>query len=244
MWFRLRLRLRVRWLWNVRECYCSQVHGTSTGTHRSGSKKAERLNGIQEVGGSIPPGSTKHFNGLAANRTPRKELQVNDQVNGSPDCGFLNRWQALRAPMEHRLLAPVSAAAIALAVVLSSGGGLYPSRAQAQPSIQIGPGGIRVDDGRGRRGGGQCEELRLACENKDRLGSRARVIAGVTAKCASASLAGKCAKSAPRASTKIGWGSRARVIAGVTGKPVASYGESSGSPFSQRPCDESFAHRP
>jgi hypothetical protein len=65
----------------------------------------------------------------------------------------------------------IRAAAIALAVVLSSGGGLYPG-AQAQPSIQIGPGGIRVDDGRARRGGGQCEELRLACENKDRLGEQ------------------------------------------------------------------------
>ena len=66
----------------------------------------------------------------------------------------------------------ISASAIALAVVLSSGGALYPSDAQAQPSIQIGPGGIRVDDGRDRRGGGQCEELRLACENKDRLGEQ------------------------------------------------------------------------
>jgi hypothetical protein len=66
----------------------------------------------------------------------------------------------------------ISAAAIVLAIVLSSGAGLYPSDAQAQPSIQIGPGGIRVDDGRGRRGGGQCEELRLACENKDRLGEQ------------------------------------------------------------------------
>lgn len=35
-------------------------------------------------------------------------------------------------------------------------------------SIEIGPGGVRVD---GRRGG-QCEQLRLACENKDRLGER------------------------------------------------------------------------
>src|SRR5215207_6634942 len=85
---------------------------------------------------------------------------------------------------EHRLLAPVcsdnggtpmkmiSAASIALTIVLSSSAGLHPSDAQAQPSIQIGPGGIRVDDGRGRRGGGQCEELRLACENKDRLGEQ------------------------------------------------------------------------
>ncbi len=37
-------------------------------------------------------------------------------------------------------------------------------------SIEIGPGGVRVDDG--RRGGGQCRELRAACENKDRLGER------------------------------------------------------------------------
>ena len=41
-------------------------------------------------------------------------------------------------------------------------------------TFEIGPGGVRIDDGRGRRGGGggQCEELRLACENKDRLGEQ------------------------------------------------------------------------
>jgi hypothetical protein len=33
-------------------------------------------------------------------------------------------------------------------------------------SIDIGPGGVRVERG------GQCEQLRLACENKDRLGER------------------------------------------------------------------------
>lgn len=38
-------------------------------------------------------------------------------------------------------------------------------------SVQIGPGGVQIDDGRGRRGG-QCEQLRRACENKDRLGER------------------------------------------------------------------------
>ena len=63
--------------------------------------------------------------------------------------------------------------------------------------------------------------------------SRARVIAGVIARCASASLAGKCAKkSGSRVKTKIVWGSRARIFAGVTGKPAASYGQSSGSAFS------------
>jgi hypothetical protein len=36
--------------------------------------------------------------------------------------------------------------------------------------VEIGPGGVRVDDG--RRGGSNCEELRRACENKDRLGER------------------------------------------------------------------------
>ena len=39
-------------------------------------------------------------------------------------------------------------------------------------SVEIGPGGVRVDDGRRARGGGQCEELRLACENKNRLGEQ------------------------------------------------------------------------
>jgi len=38
-------------------------------------------------------------------------------------------------------------------------------------SFEIGPGGVRI----GR--GGQCEELRRACENKDRLGSKAKEIA-------------------------------------------------------------------
>src|SRR3954470_20587399 len=33
-------------------------------------------------------------------------------------------------------------------------------------SIDIGPGGVRVERG------GRCEQLRLACENKDRLGER------------------------------------------------------------------------
>jgi hypothetical protein len=47
---------------------------------------------------------------------------------------------------------------------------VFPIAAFSQ-SIQIGPGGVRVDDGRGR-GGGQCEELRLACENKNRLGEQ------------------------------------------------------------------------
>src|SRR5437868_14106723 len=34
-------------------------------------------------------------------------------------------------------------------------------------SFEIGPGGVRID-----RGGGRCEQLRLACENKERLGEQ------------------------------------------------------------------------
>ena len=37
-------------------------------------------------------------------------------------------------------------------------------------SIEVGPGGVRVYEG--GRGGGQCEQLRRACENKDALGER------------------------------------------------------------------------
>jgi hypothetical protein len=69
----------------------------------------------------------------------------------------------------------ISSAAIGFAIVLSSSGGLLPSSAQAQPSIQIGPGGVRVEDERDRRGRrrmGVCEELRAACLNKDRLGEQ------------------------------------------------------------------------
>jgi|SRR5215204_2262592 len=60
-----------------------------------------------------------------------------------------------------------SAIAIAAATVFS----ILPAFVSAQ-TFEIGPGGVRMDDGRGRRGGGQCEELRLACENKDRLGEQ------------------------------------------------------------------------
>jgi len=48
---------------------------------------------------------------------------------------------------------------------------VIPTSSVFSQSIQVGPGGVRVDDGRGR-GGGQCEELRRACENKDRLGEQ------------------------------------------------------------------------
>ena len=48
---------------------------------------------------------------------------------------------------------------------------VLPAAVSAQ-RFEIGPGGFRVDDGRGRRASGQCEELRLACENKGRLGER------------------------------------------------------------------------
>src|SRR4051812_40434408 len=47
----------------------------------------------------------------------------------------------------------------------------FPLSASSQ-TFEIGPGGVRFGEGRGRGGGGQCEELRLACENKDRLGER------------------------------------------------------------------------
>ncbi len=37
--------------------------------------------------------------------------------------------------------------------------------------LQIGPNGIRMQDGR-NQAMGQCEELRMACENRDRLGEQ------------------------------------------------------------------------
>lgn len=57
--------------------------------------------------------------------------------------------------------------AFAIATVMALS--VYASPASSQPSLQIGPGGVRVDDGRGR---GECGELRAACENKGRLGER------------------------------------------------------------------------
>src|SRR5918993_1597030 len=142
----------------------------------------------------------------------------------------------------------ISPAVIALAVVLSSGGGLYPSDAQAQPSIQIGPGGIRVDDGRGRRGGGQCEELRLACENKDRLGEQGEGnCRRYRQLCQQQSRREVCEELRAACLNKDRLGEQGEGNCRRSGKPAASYGQSSGSPFSlskSRPCDESFAHRP
>ena len=53
-----------------------------------------------------------------------------------------------------------------------------PSTSFAQ-GISIGPGGVRVDDGRGydRRGGSRremCRDLRRACMNKEELGEEGR----------------------------------------------------------------------
>jgi hypothetical protein len=63
------------------------------------------------------------------------------------------------------------ALALSAAMTLAS----LPIPAMAQ-TFEIGPGGIRVQDYEGRRrgggGGADCRELRLACENKDRLGER------------------------------------------------------------------------
>jgi hypothetical protein len=58
---------------------------------------------------------------------------------------------------------------LALAFAAAAAVLILPAAVSAQ-TFQVGPGGISVDDGRGRRTGGQCEQLRLACENKDRLG--------------------------------------------------------------------------
>lgn len=62
---------------------------------------------------------------------------------------------------------PVAAAAAAALLLLT------PVTASAQ-YFEFGPGGVRVDDGYGRggsrRGGGYCDQLRRACENKDALG--------------------------------------------------------------------------
>ncbi len=63
--------------------------------------------------------------------------------------------------------------AMLASVLVLSGGAIMPNTAWAQ-SIQFGPGGVRVDDGRRERGGGRryCAELRAACLNKERLGEQ------------------------------------------------------------------------
>jgi hypothetical protein len=54
---------------------------------------------------------------------------------------------------------------VAFAVAAAAAIFVIPTSAFSQ-SFEIGPGGVRI----GR--GGQCEELRRACENKDRLGEQ------------------------------------------------------------------------
>ncbi len=86
-------------------------------------------------------------------------------------------------------------------------------------SIQIGPGGVRIDEGRGR--GGQCEELRLACENKDRLGEQGKEIVADTGKPAKGQSDAMCAVScAQLASTRIGWANKAKGIVVDTARLV------------------------
>lgn len=47
---------------------------------------------------------------------------------------------------------------------------IFPATGFSQ-TFEIGPGGVRIGEGRGRGGGGaDCQELRAACQNKDRLG--------------------------------------------------------------------------
>ena len=61
--------------------------------------------------------------------------------------------------------------AIAIAAIATVS--LYSVPASSQ-SLQIGPGGVRVDDGRRevRRDRDVCRELRAACLKKDRLGEQ------------------------------------------------------------------------
>jgi hypothetical protein len=56
---------------------------------------------------------------------------------------------------------------VSFVVITAATLSLFPISAFSQ-SVEIGPGGLRFDDGRG----GRCEQLRRACENKDRLGER------------------------------------------------------------------------
>lgn len=61
----------------------------------------------------------------------------------------------------------------AFATALAAGLLLLSPLAASAQTFEIGPGGVRMGEGRERvRGGGGCEELRLACENRDRLGER------------------------------------------------------------------------
>ena len=58
----------------------------------------------------------------------------------------------------------------AYAIALAAAAALFvlPGAAFSQ-RFEIGPGGVRIDDG---RRGANCDELRRACENKDRLGEQ------------------------------------------------------------------------
>jgi hypothetical protein len=70
--------------------------------------------------------------------------------------------------MRHRVLAACAGIALLMAPIAVSAQG-----------IEIGPGGVRIDDGRGRERGRErgsdreiCRELRQACMHKEELGER------------------------------------------------------------------------
>ena len=54
------------------------------------------------------------------------------------------------------------------ALAIAAAAALFSFPAAAQPTFEIGPGGVRIGGPRSS----QCEELRLACENKDALGEQ------------------------------------------------------------------------
>ena len=73
--------------------------------------------------------------------------------------------------------------------------------------FEVGPGGVRVNPGR-RGESRQCEELRLACENRDRLGERGE------GNCRRYRTVGSCGE---RASSGKSWASGAQATAVGTG---------------------------
>ena len=74
-------------------------------------------------------------------------------------------------------------------------------------SVEIGPGGVRVR-------GGECEQLRRACENKDVLGERAKEIAADTGRPANDQFGEMRAPNCDKpASTRTNWANEAKEIA-------------------------------
>ena len=126
------------------------------------------------------PGNTL----LTLTRDPQAERTDLHKGHAGPHLGA-ESFELLRRLAPARTQKGVLMRSHALAVAAAMTLFVFPLSVSSQTfeigPFEIGPGGVRFGEDRGRAGSPQCEELRRACEYKDQLGERVRVIAADTA---------------------------------------------------------------